>query len=87
MRRAAITALAVAAILVMSGCSGKVQTNPLPEEVAYHIPNRSLQLKPEVNETAIAQEFDRFVAEMMRSLESGEPEDIFSIGYRRKDLQ
>ena len=67
-------------VLMITGCSGRVQTNPLPDQNKIYIPKGYKAPKIDVNETALEHDFDRYVQKVF-----GDPKksDIFDRGYRR----
>ncbi|RAX56491.1 hypothetical protein CCZ01_09355 [Helicobacter monodelphidis] len=76
--------LSCAMALILSACSSKTQTNPLPNEKKYFVPkNMQMILKNEVNLTAI-ENFDLAAEEiLMRRNKGAYEKTIWQIGLDR----
>jgi len=73
-----IVIISLFALLVI-GCSGKTQTNPLPRDNKLNLPNREFSLQNSIESTA---ELDEFVKSALTPSHrnSDEPKDVWELG-------
>lgn len=66
------------------GCSGKVQTNPLPQDKAYVLPDIPMQLRSKVQIQDVI-DFDSYAREFFMKRKYGDFEkSIWQIGLERE---
>lgn len=70
--------------LFVIGCSGKIQTNPLPSDKKIHLPNRDLNIE-QVDEIEIARKFDLWVMDYLK--DSKPKKTIWDIGIQKGDMR
>lgn len=71
-------------LTILSGCSGKVQTNPLPQEKSYVLPNIPMQLRSKVPEKDVL-DFDSYARDFFMKKNEGEyQKNIWQIGLERE---
>lgn len=74
--------------LLFSACSGKVQTNPLPQEKKFHLPTNSSNSKVNVVSEKDKDDFDTFASEFFNKDKQDElNKSIYYIGIQRGHFQ
>lgn len=66
--------------VILLGCSGRVQTNPLPEQHKVYLPNRDMYFK-DVDELYLSRQFDIFISEYFR--DDKKENSLWGIGLKR----
>lgn len=70
--------------LVFCGCSGKKQTNPLPNKDKLHLPNNKEITLKNHDEIQIAKEFDLWAMDYFID-PNPDPKTLWEIGIKRGD--
>jgi len=80
-----VIAILILFVAVFNGCSGRVQTNPLPKENNLHLPNYQFSFDNNVGSTSIA-ELNEYAkrefsgANTNTNINSDEAKNIWEIG-------
>ncbi|TEY00715.1 hypothetical protein [Campylobacter sp. US33a] len=76
--------IGVFSLIFLSACSGKVQTNPIPDPKKYSFPKQSIDYKPttDVPQKYIV-DYDDYVKKFFKSDAKNAIKSIWSIGLER----
>ena len=82
----------IIALFFFVGCSGKVQTNPLPDNKKFYLPDTEKKIVPKSESQAFyGDDFDRYARKVLNisDLPNTQEEniDIFSIGYAKEKMK
>lgn len=72
--------------LTFSACSGKVQTNKLPQTAKYHLPNATAPLKQDIDE-ATRISFENALKDFFKIKENDNSVNIYKVGIERGHFQ
>lgn len=72
--------------LTFLACSGKVQTNKIPQTTKYHLPNTTTPLKQGINETT-KNDFEETLKEFFKIKENESNVNIYKVGIERGHFQ
>lgn len=76
--------------LIMAGCGGKVQTNPLPDNKKFYLPSTEKTVIPK-EQIHYKEDFDRYARKVLNITDQPSTQeeniDIFSIGYAKEKLK
>lgn len=69
----------------LTSCSGKVQTNPIPESKKYTLPSYKASEQRLIEEVPVVyiQDYDRYAKEFFKADKNKYEKNIFSIGLER----
>lgn len=73
-------------LILFSACSGKVQTNKLPQTAKYHLPNATTPLKQGIDE-ATRMSFENALKDFFKIKENDDSVNIYKVGIERGHFQ
>lgn len=83
----AVYIVGISVSFLLFGCSGKVQTNPLPDVKKYHFPsqNNETQLNTTLNEYGVL--WDEYLREFFNKKNPNISKSIWQIGLERRHYE